>query len=237
MRPTVRWMLVAAGLALLIGVPLGWALLQPAAQVGALPSDGAAASSVPDAGAEPRPGPSGTDGSVAGSGTDAATAPAADIARTRPSVPVAISLPSIGITQATVVEVGLDDDGAVDIPDDVREVGWYGLGPRPGEAGNAFLTSHVDSRTQGRGVLFGLRHLQPGDRIEVEHADGTVSSWEVVARERVEKGAYPFERVFRFDGPPGLVIDTCGGRFDPATGSYRSIDIVYAVPAGGDLLP
>jgi len=101
----------------------------------------------------------------------------------------------------------------------------------PAKAGNAFMTSHVDSRTQGRGVLFNLRRMEPGDPVIVEHADGTTSRWEVVKRERITKGAYPMEQVFRFDGPPGLVIDTCGGDFDLATGSYENIDIIYAVPA------
>ncbi len=130
-----------------------------------------------------------------------------------------------------MVDVALDERGAVEIPDDVQELGWYRRGPRPGEDGNAFMTSHVDSRTQGRGVLFDLRRVEPGDPITVTHEDGTSSEWEVVRRERITKGSYPMEQVFRFDGPPGLVIDTCGGAFDESTGSYENIDIVYAVPA------
>ncbi len=150
---------------------------------------------------------------------------------TRPAPPVWISLPALGVSAAPVDPVGLDPDGAVDLPDDVRRVGWYRQGPRPGEAGNAFFTSHVDSRTQGPGVLFDLSRSQPGDPVLVTHADGTTSTWQIVARERIVKGSYPMQRVFRFDGEPGLVIDTCGGRFDPDTGSYENIDIVYAVPA------
>lgn len=153
-------------------------------------------------------------------------------AGTRPAPPLAVSLPALGVHEAPVDAVGLDDAGAVQIPDDVRRVGWYRQGPRPGEPGNAFFTSHVDSRTQGRGVLFDLSRSQPGDPIEVIHADGSTSIWQVVARERIEKGSYPMDRVFRFDGEPGLVIDTCGGPFDASTGSYENIDIVYAVPAG-----
>lgn len=239
MSPTVRWSLLLTGLALLVGVPLGWSLLQPPAQVGEVPD---AASSATDAdtdpGTEPEPSPPPVteDPRAAADEPDAPVVPASTTT-SRPALPVAISLPAIGVVDASVVQVGLDDRGAVEIPDDVREVGWYRLGPRPGEPGNAFFTSHVDSRTQGRGVLFDLRRSEPGDPVEVRHADGSVTTWQVVARERIDKGTYPFERVFRFDGEPGLVIDTCGGRFDPTTGSYESIDIVYAVPAAGDLGP
>jgi len=161
-----------------------------------------------------------------------ATSGATFVPTARPAEPVSVSLPAIGVDTATVVSTGLDENRAVAIPDDVTEVGWYDRGPRPGEAGNAFMTSHVDSRTQGRGVLFDLVRSQPGDPVIVTHADGTTSEWVVVARERIDKGAYPMDRVFRFDGAPGLVIDTCGGDFDPSTGSYENIDIVYAEPAG-----
>ena len=167
----------------------------------------------------------------ASSSPSAATSDAAFVPTARPAPPVSVSLPSIGVTSASVVPSGLDERGAVAIPDDVRQLGWYDRGPRPGEAGNAFMTSHIDSRTQGRGVLFDLRRSQPGDPITVTHADGSTSDWVVVARERIDKGAYPMDRVFRFDGSPGLVIDTCGGDFDTSTGSYTNIDIVYAEPA------
>ena len=163
--------------------------------------------------------------------TDPASPDPDSSAEVRPAPPVSISLPALGVRDAPVDQVALDDNGAVDLPDDVRRVGWYRQGPRPGEDGNAFFTSHVDSRSQGPGVLFDLRRSQPGDPIEVTHADGTTSTWQVVARERIVKGSYPMDRVFRFDGEPGLVIDTCGGSFDAATGSYENIDIVYAVPA------
>ncbi len=248
MSATIRWASVAAGVVLLVGLPTTWFLLQPDDTAGELPPDMAVATTEPDreddlgaagGSAEPPPAPEPDDAGAASDGeadaeVDAEDAEAAEEVQEvdpRPAPPVNVSLPSIGVDAASVVDVALDENGAVEIPDDVREVGWYRRGPRPGEDGNAFMTSHVDSRTQGRGVLFDLRRVEPGDPVQVEHEDGTISQWEVVRRERITKGAYPMEQVFRFDGPPGLVIDTCGGEFDPATGSYESIDIIYAVPA------
>ena len=238
-RP-VRWLFGLVGALLLIGAPTAWYLSQPSPTAGELPetfvveeTDGdAEATDGTEAETEPPAEPEPSDDEPAGS-ADEADAPAAVTPATqRPAKPVSVSLPALNVDRAEVVEVGLDDNRAVEIPDDVQEVGWYGKGPRPGEDGNAFMTSHIDSRTQGRGVLFDLRRSEPGDPVIVTHADGTTSEWEVVARERIEKGSYPMEQVFRFDGPPGLVIDTCGGSFNQATGSYEQIDIIYAVPAG-----
>ena len=238
MQPTARWLLVLAGVLLLVGAPAAWYLQQPAETVGELPAgfevaagDQGQAASAPDP-APDEAGPETTTESPAAAADTLADEPDADDeVAARPAPPIGVSIPSIGVDTATVVDVALDDRGAVEIPDDVQEVGWYRRGPRPGEAGNAFMTSHVDSRSQGRGVLFDLRRVEPGDQIIVDHEDGTTSNWEVVRRERITKGSYPMEQVFRFDGEPGLVIDTCGGEFNPQTGSYENIDIVYAVPA------
>ncbi len=225
----MRWLTGVLGALLLIGAPTAWHLGQPAPSVGELP-EAFVVEAPDDEVVDPTPQPEPQDAAPGPEG-EPGESPAPEPVRERPAKPVSVALPAIGVDDAEVTEVGLDENRAVEIPDDVRQVGWYGKGPRPGEDGNAFMTSHIDSRSQGRGVLFDLRRSEPGDPVIVTHADGTTSEWEVVARERIEKGSYPMEQVFRFDGPPGLVIDTCGGAFDQATGHYESIDIIYAVPA------
>jgi len=242
MTAKMRWISFVLGTLLLVGAPSVWYLGQPSASAGdvpeafvvesddstdaADPADTTAQVGEPESGVEPEirlePEP------------EQQPEPEDEPENVRPAKPVGISAPSLGIENADLVEVGLDDNRAVEIPEDVQEIGWYNRGPRPGEDGNAFMTSHVDSRTQGRGVLFELRRSEPGDPIVVTHDDGSTSEWVVVARERYTKGQYPLDQVFRFDGPPGLVIDTCGGRFDQSTGSYEEIVAVYAAPADSD---
>jgi hypothetical protein len=242
MTGRTRWIFIALGAMLLVGAPTAWYLSQPAPTVGELPDafvvqDDEAVEEPPTSRADDDTTDEDTDadeGDPDGNGANGDDAVEAAPTRTRAPRPVSVSIPSIGVDGADVVEVGLDDNRAVAIPDDVSQVGWYNRGPRPGEDGNAFMTSHIDSRTQGPGVLFDLRRSEPGDLIEVEHEDGSTTQWEVVHRERITKGSYPMERVFRFDGPPGLVIDTCGGPWDPETRSYENIDIVYAIPLGAD---
>ncbi len=243
MPTRIRTILLAIGALLLFGTPVAWYLAQPSPTAGELPEalDVRPVDDLDDEDVREDE----TDGSDVDGDDEPQQDPAdeaveerspivIEAAPGRPAKPVSVSVPSIGVDGAEVVEVGLDANRAVEIPDDVQQVGWYNRGPRPGEDGNAFMTSHVDSRSQGRGVLFDLRRSEPGDLIEVTHEDGSVTEWEVVFRERIVKGSYPMDRVFRFDGPPGLVIDTCGGPFDPNTGSYENIDIVYAVPLGAD---
>jgi hypothetical protein len=236
MTAKMRWISFMLGALLLVGAPSIWYLGQPSASAGDVPEafvvepddstdvtepdESTAPVEQPEIREEPEPEPEPEE--------------EPEPADVRPAKPVGISAPSLGIEDADLVEVGLDDNRAVEIPEDVQEIGWYNRGPRPGEDGNAFMTSHVDSRTQGQGVLFELRRSEPGDPIVVTHDDGSTSDWVVVARERYTKGEYPLDQVFRFDGPPGLVIDTCGGRFNPSTGSYEEIVAVYAAPADSD---
>lgn len=142
--------------------------------------------------------------------------------------PLRLHAPSIGV-DARVVPVGVDTDGAMEIPIDVDEVGWYRFGPAPGGPGTAVLAGHVDSRTQGRGAFFDLRRLDVGDVVIVGF-DGSESAWEVVARRQYGKDVIPLDDVFTRDGPPRLALITCGGQFDGGAGRYLDNVVVYAVP-------
>lgn len=187
-------------------------------------------------------------GSTSPSPSAATTTPAAPaVPSARPAVPdvrpasqriappVSLRVPAIEV-DARVVVVGLEPDGAMEIPADVRTVGWYdpfeGLGVAPGEPGTAVIAGHVDSRTQGRGAFWPLRELTRGDVIEVAHADGTVTRWRVESVVRHPKTDIPIDDIFTFDGDERLALITCGGEFDRSAGAYLDNYVVTAVPAG-----
>jgi hypothetical protein len=162
---------------------------------------------------------------------DAAVVTPPDPVRMAP--PVLLRLPSIEV-DARVVVVGLEPDGAMEIPSDVRTVGWYepfeGAGVAPGEPGTAVIAGHVDSRTQGRGAFWSLRELVPGDVVEIDHSDGTSTRWLVESVVRYPKTDIPIEEIFTFEGEERLALITCGGEFDRPTRSYLDNYVVTAVP-------
>jgi sortase (surface protein transpeptidase) len=141
-----------------------------------------------------------------------------------------VTIPAIGVDSRTV-DVGLEDDGSMEIPEDVATVGWYELGVAPGEDGSAVLAGHVDSRTQGRGAFFDLRALEVGDAAEVAHADGSTSRWEVTGRTSYPKDEAPLPELFRRGGEPQLTLITCGGDFDADARSYTDNVVVVLAPA------
>ena len=152
-----------------------------------------------------------------------------------PPLPLQLRIAGIAV-DAPIVSVGLEPDGAMEIPDDVREIGWYdpdGLGVRPGTTGTAVFASHVDSRTQGRGVLFELRQMRTGDTFEIDLEDGSTQTWVVTEVAQIPKVSMPLGEIFTWAGPSRVVIITCGGEFDRSRRSYVDNIVVYAEPLGG----
>lgn len=118
------------------------------------------------------------------------------------------------------------------VPEDVRTVGWYRFGSRPGSlSGSAVLSGHVDDRVQGRGVFAALGDVEPGDLVEVELTDGTRLGYRVRTVEQVAKDALPADELFARSGPPRLTLITCGGDFDWTTRTHTENVVVTAEPA------
>ena len=220
-----RWSLalLLIGLVLLLGAPLLWLQSQPTVTVGDVPAATATQASPAQAPAEVRAAavepPEALDELVADDGADQ---PPDGL------VPTRIELPSLDVA-ADVDPVGLEDDGGMELPEDVARVGWYEPGVRVGEPGTAVLAGHVDSRVQGRGALFDLVRLEPGDLVVVGDGEET-SQWRVTGRTRYPKDELPLGEIFRWEGEPALALITCGGDFDAGAGGYRDNVVVYAEP-------
>lgn len=157
-------------------------------------------------------------------------APAPDPAPTHvrfEELPSSIRVPAIGVDHR-LVPVGLNTDGSMEIPHDVQQIGWYEVqGVLPGDDGTAVLAGHVDSRAQGPGAFYDLRHLDVGDRVTVSDGDQH-QEWVVTARRSYDKNTIPIEDIFLDHGEPRLVLITCGGAFDRTARSYRDNIVVYA---------
>ncbi|HEY5116043.1 MAG TPA: class F sortase [Nakamurella sp.] len=144
-----------------------------------------------------------------------------------------MQIPALGV-DSSIVPIGVDDKGQLDIPADVRTVGWYRFGPAPGTAqGSAVLTGHVDDYLQGAGALANLGSLQPGDTVTVTDETGVPRTFSVLSREEWHKSEVPLDRLFDRGGDPRLVLITCGGPFNTSTLGYDDNIAVTAVPTGG----
>lgn len=144
--------------------------------------------------------------------------------------PVSIRIDAIGAS-AVINPYGINErTGQMDVPGSVNEVAWYRYGPSPGEPGSAVLAAHVDLKSQGPGVFFKLRQLEPGDEVVVAFDDGSEQTFVVEARTVYQKENLPTTSIFSRQGPSVLTLITCGGGFSEADESYDSNVVVYAVP-------
>lgn len=149
--------------------------------------------------------------------------------------PVGLRIDSLGV-DAPVEAYGIDErTGQMDVPRNVRDVAWYEYGPTPGEAGSAVLAAHVDLKSQGPGVFFDLKTLEPGELIVVIFDDGSEQWFETQARNTYQKEELPLDVIFSRDGASVLTLITCGGGFSASNQSYDSNVVVYAVPV--DAIP
>jgi sortase (surface protein transpeptidase) len=139
---------------------------------------------------------------------------------------VRLVIPAIGVA-TPLVSLGLEPDGAMQVPGDFGRAGWFAGGPAPGEVGPAVIAGHVDSRT-GPAVFYRLRELRPGDPVLVERADGARLRFVVEAARSFPKAGFPTAAVFGPVSSAALRLITCTGDFDRARGSYRDNLVVFA---------
>lgn len=153
-----------------------------------------------------------------------------DLANAKVPTPVALRIDALGV-DAPINGYGINQrTGQMDVPGNVRDVGWYEHGPVPGQPGSAVLAAHVDLESRGPGVFFDLKRLEPGDLITVSYDDGSELWFEVEARSTYEKEDLPLDAIFSRDGASVLTLVTCGGGFSASERSYDSNVVVYATP-------
>jgi sortase (surface protein transpeptidase) len=152
--------------------------------------------------------------------------------RPRPSVqadprPRALSIPSIGLSRE-IIDVGIADDGKLDVPPNYTQVGWYKYGTLPGKVGSAVLDGHVDNGGAIDGPFKRLREVKIGDEIIVTAADGTRQKFKVIASKVYPTTQFPGELVFHDKSGALLKIITCHGNFIPRLDTYDQRLIVTA---------
>ena len=223
--------------ALAVGLPVGWLAAQPDATVGTsgllVEADPPPSERAPYRPRRPDP-PAATAPAVSPrfAGVTRSLARVGDVPATARAEPRRLRIPALGV-EAPVVDVGVvAETGEMKVPGDASTVGWYRPGGAPGDrSGSAVLAGHVDTWDEGPGAFFHLQRLQPDDEVLVETSDGAVHRYVVAARERHRKEELPVRAVFDPQGPPRLVLLTCGGAFDTDAREYTDNVVVVALPA------
>jgi sortase (surface protein transpeptidase) len=143
--------------------------------------------------------------------------------------PIDITIPTIGV-HSCLLQLGLNPDRTVQTPTlkQVGEAGWYKYSASPGTIGPAVILGHIDSAQYGPGVFFKLGTLAAGDPITITRADHSVATFQVTKVAEYPKTSFPTQQIYGNTKDAELRLVTCGGRFDPSTGSYVDNVVAFA---------
>lgn len=91
--------------------------------------------------------------------------------------------------------------------------------------------SHRDGVGSDPGAFYNLETLAMGDKVDISYINYT-SHYIIIDRFMTKKDSFykKAPKLFRYKGPPQLVMITCGGGFDFEAGSYKKNVIVIAIP-------
>jgi LPXTG-site transpeptidase (sortase) family protein len=140
---------------------------------------------------------------------------------------VRVGVPRVGIN-ARVEILSLDAAGVMQDPKKPDMVAWYDFSARPGQLGNVVIAGHVDYINYGPAVFWRLRDLKPGDRIEVELADGTLFAYDVETLNYYDVATAPVKEITGPTPYEAITLITCGGSFNRSNLSYNQRLIVRA---------
>ena len=133
-------------------------------------------------------------------------------------------IPRIGLN-AIVKDEGMTREGAMAVPGNNLEAGWFDLGTRPGEIGSAVIGGH-NRWNDNAGVFGRLNELQKGDVLTVVDAKGFSTSF-TVSGTRLYDPTDNGKSIF--DSPAGshLNLITCSGTWDAKTNSYTKRLVIF----------
>ncbi len=134
---------------------------------------------------------------------------------------------------SAAVEPASTVDGELQVPENVRHLGWWDGGAYAGDPfGSTVIAGHVDSRTQGLGFFARLLRAEVGDQV-VLRGEGHRQAYRVTAIRTVTKQVLASAgEAFDQAGGHRLVLITCTGNYDRDRGGYDSNLVIYAEPEG-----
>lgn len=140
-------------------------------------------------------------------------------------LPVRLKISAIHV-DADIQYVGTTSKGAMEAPSNAVDVGWFGLGVRPGEKGNAVIDGHFNGEDGGEGVFFNLYKLKKGDKVYIENNRGASIAF-IVRESRIFDPDY-VGGIFSSSSSAHLNLITCDGVWDGARKSYSKRLVVFA---------
>lgn len=148
-----------------------------------------------------------------------------EVQKENPGLPTRLIIPAIKIN-AKIQPMGVTQTGAMAVPNNAVDVGWFKSGPRPGEKGSAVMAGHFDGENGETGVFTNLYTLKRGDKLYIENDQG-MSLVFVVRESRLYDPGYA-DDIFSQSDSVHLNLVTCDGVWNGVQKSYSKRLVVFA---------
>ncbi len=145
-----------------------------------------------------------------------------------PDLPRYVRVPKLNVN-SRVLRMGVKQNGQLNAPSNIFDVGWYENSNKPSDPGGAvLLDAHVSGPTRP-GAFHNLKQLVAGDTVEVEQGDGRTFTYKVVKSQAYDKDDVDMAAalVSAVPGKAGLNLMTCTGSLQGD--DYQQRLIVFAV--------
>lgn len=128
-----------------------------------------------------------------------------------------------------VVRVGIDQHGAIAVPDNIYTAGWYVKSALPGRPGLSVIDGHISGRYNQDAIFQYLSRLKSGDQFTVTLGNGTILQYQVFKVQSVPLDSAVGVLLTKDPAVTSqLNLITCGGVYDKKIGLYDHRVIVSA---------
>jgi len=143
-------------------------------------------------------------------------------------LPVRLKIPKINV-DAHIDQMGLTPEGDMQAPVELQNVGWYKLGPRPGDIGSAVIAGHFGRSPNGELPVFEELHtLSAGDIINIEDEKGQVATFVVRELQTFSQNEAALNVFGSNDGKAHLNLITCQGTWNKTQQTYSDRLVVFS---------
>ncbi len=142
------------------------------------------------------------------------------------AAPLSLSIAKLNLL-APIVAMGKTKAGKMAVPDNYTQIGWYGLGAKPGEQGSAVLGAHVDNGGRVAGIFKNLKNLNVGDEVEVVTSNGQRLTFRVKAKRVYDYRDKSTTGIFNQTQGANLNLITCHGSWLSQEKTYNQRLVVF----------
>ena len=142
--------------------------------------------------------------------------------------PILVTIPSVGIN-AFIETVGIKPDGDLATPtqNPWEDVGWYDMGPYPGQRGSTVIDGHLDRPGGYPAVFWRLGDMKVGNDVQVTNNGGKILHFRVTRIEYYTPEQAPLQDIFGNVSGTYLNLITCAGDWIPSQSQTNLRLVVY----------